>query len=282
MADVLTGLTEVAGTIESLVQAEIQMVLNAAVVVPGSIQDLSPQVGPGMDRVALPRLAKFTVNTKVENVAVDAQAVVLTSDLMILDQYKVVQFLMEDIADLQSKVNVTQAGVKQVGMDLAAELDSKLLTDIAAGTSAAAPDHRIAYANASTIAKADVLAARELLNLQNVPASERTLIVSPGSEADLLSIAEFTRVDESGGSAALRNGQIGKLFGFDVLVSSQALDLKSLAYHKTAHAYARQLQPFVESQRQVEHLATRWSISHIYASKHLDSGKRAVMLGTAA
>jgi hypothetical protein len=83
MSDVLTGLTEVAGTIESLVQAEIQLVLNANVVVPGAIMDLSDQVGPGMDRVSVPRLSKFTVNTKIENTAVDAQAVILADDTLI-------------------------------------------------------------------------------------------------------------------------------------------------------------------------------------------------------
>lgn len=282
MADVLTGLTEVAGTIESLVQAEIQLVLNANVVVPGAVMDLSGQVGPGMDRVAVPRLSKFTVNTKVENTAVDAQAVTLAVDTLVLDQYKVVQFLVEDIADLQSKVNTVQEGVRQVGADLASEMDQKLINDIEAGTSASSPDHRVAYVGATLLAKADILAARELLNIQNVPLADRSLLVSPGSEADILNISEFTRVDESGGSAALRNGQIGKLFGFDVLVSSQVEDLKTLAIHKSCHAFARQLLPQVESLRELQHLATRWSISHIYGSKHMDSGKRAVMLGTAA
>lgn len=282
MADVLTGLTDVSGTIESLVQAEIQMVLNANIVVPGAVMDLSDQVGPGMDRVAIPKLAKFTVSTKLENTAVDASAVSLSADSLVLDQYKVVQFLMEDIADLQSNVNVTQAGVRQVGADLASEMDLKLINDIESGTSSSAPDHRRAYLAGGVLAKADVLLARQLLNTQNVPLNDRSLIVSPESEANLLSISEFTRVDESGSSGALRNGQIGKLFGFDVLVSSQAEELKSLAFHKSCHAFARQLQPLVEQQRALEHLATRWSISHIYGSKHLDSGKRAVLLGTAS
>lgn len=282
MADQLTGLTEVAGTIEALVQAELQLQLVANAVMPGSIMDLSSQVGPGADRVAVPRLTNLSVQTKQENIAVDAQLVTLTADTLVLDQYKVVQFLIEDIADLQSKVSVAQGGIENAGRVMAAEMDLKLINDIESGTSASAPDHRVAYAAGGVLAKADVLAARELLSLQNVPLSDRFLLVSAESEADLLNISEFTRVDESGGSQALRNGEIGKLFGFTVLMSSQGEQLKSLAYHKSCHAFARQLLPKVEQQRELAHLADRWSVSHVYGSKHLDSGKRAVMLGTAS
>lgn len=281
MADVLTGLTETSATAEAIVSAEVQEVLVAQMVVPPTISDYSSMVGPGMDRVKIPRFGSFTVNTKAENTAVDAQSVAFATDSLLLDQHKVVQVLVEDIADLQAKVAITQVYVQQMAKDLAADMDLKLINDIETGTSASAPDHRVAYAGA-TLAKADILGARQLLNTQNVPMADRTLLVSPVSEAALMAISEFTRVDEAGGSAALRNGQIGKLFGFDVIMSSQVEDAKTLAYHKSAHAFARQLAPRVQQFNDIPNLAQRWSVDHIFGSKSLDSGKRQVLLGSAS
>jgi N4-gp56 family major capsid protein len=280
MADALTGLTEVTPTIEQLISAQVQEVLTANVVMPPLVWDWSAQAGPGIDRIKIPRLSNFTVNTKAENVAVDAQVNAFSTDDLLLNQHKVVQVLVEDIAELQSKVAVTRAYVDQMAKDLAADMDLFVLNELEAGVSTAAPDHKRAYAGAS-LAKADILLARQLLNEAKVPMSDRSCVVSPASEASLLSISEFVRVDESGGSEALRNGRIGKLFGFDVYVSSQAEDLKSMFFHKTAQAFARQMEPRVLQFQDVPNLAVRWSLDQIHGAKTLDSGKRQVLLGTA-
>lgn len=280
MADALSGLTEVDVTIEEIVSTELQEVLTASAVMPGAIMDMSAMVGPGMDTLSIPKFGHFTVGTKSENTAVDAQTNAFTVDKLLLDQHKVVQFLLEDIASLQAKVSVTQAYIQQIGKDMAAEMDLKIINDMESGVSTSAPDHKRAYVG-SVIAKADILLARQLLNEQNCPLSERSAVISPAEEAAILAISEFVRVDESGGSVALRNGEIGKLFGFTIMVSSQAEDLKSLFFHKTAHVFARQLAPRVQNFNDIPNLAMRWSVDHLYGSKHLDAGKRAVLLGTA-
>lgn len=280
MADALTGLTEVSGTIETIVSAEIQEVLSASIVVFPTLKDISAMVGPGMNTVKIPRFSSFTVQTKSENTDTEAAINAFSTDDLALDQHKYVSFLVEDIADLQSRVNTVSEYVKQAGVDLAVQMDQALLDGLEAGVSTSAPDHKIAYAG-SDLAKIDVLNARELLNVAKVPMAERCLIVSPGSEAALMNISEFTRVDEAGGSAALRNGQIGRLFGFDVLMSPLAEDLKTMAYHKSTMAVARQLAPRAQSFNDIKALGQRWVLDHIYGYKQLDGGKRSVLLGTA-
>lgn len=281
MADVSTGVSAAGNTIQQLVSAQVQEVLNANLVAAGAVQDLSSLVGPGQDTVKIPKMGKFTVNTKSAGTAVNAQTNAFGTDDLALSQYKVIQFLVEDIAQLESKVAITQAYVKQAAIDIATEMDAKIITDMAAGASSSAPDHRIAWDNALALLKQDFLNARRLLNIQNVPMNERSCIISPSEEASVLSIDSFVKVNESGGDSALRNGQIGRLFGFDVMVSSQAADAASLFFHKTAHSFARQLMPKVEYFRDVPNLSDRWSISHIYGSKHMDSGKRCVLVGSA-
>lgn len=283
MADVLTTKTQVAATIETIVSAQIQEVLTSEMVVPGTISDFSAQVGPGMDTLKIPKFGNFTVNDKVAGTAVSAQINAFSSDDLLLNKHQVVSFLVEDIADLQSKLAVTQVYVQQAGKDLAAKMDSELITSLNASPSAAAPDHLIQFANTptNTLGKADFLEARKLLSIQNVPLSDRFCLIGPDREKDILSISEFVRVDESGGSMALRNGEIGKLFGFSVMISNQQTSDNNLFYHKATHAFAKQMEPRVLQFQDVPNLAMRWSIDHIYGMKALDSGKRIVKINAA-
>jgi N4-gp56 family major capsid protein len=278
MADVLTTKTQVSATIETIVAAQVQQVLSAKMVVPGSISDYSSMVKPGMDTLKIPKFGKFTVGSKSAGTAVDAQTNAFSSDDLALSKHQVIQFLVEDLADLQSKLAITQEYVSQAASDMAAKMDADLITAMAASPSAAAPDHIIPFANTptSTLGKADFLAARRLLNVQNVPLDDRSCLIGPASEADILAISEFVRVDESGSQSALRNGEIGKLFGFSVLMSSQASD--PLFYHKSTHAYARQMDPRVQTENDLPNLAKRWSVDHIWGEKALDAGKRIVKI----
>lgn len=278
MADVLTTKTQVDATVEEIVSAQVQQVLTATMVIPGSIMDMSSQVGKGMDKLKIPRFGNFTVANKVAGTAVDAQINAFSTDDLDLDKHQVVQFLVEKHASVQAKIAVEQAYIEQAARDLAAKMDLDLYTILASGPSAAAPDHIVQFANTptNTLGKADFLAARKLLSNAKVPMEMRTCLISPLQESEILAISEFVRVDETGGSAALRNGMIGRLFGFDVLVSPQATEVQALFYHKNCQAYARQWAPEIAQESSLANLGVRWSIDHMWGSKHLYSGKLAV------
>lgn len=85
-----------------------------------------------------------------------------------------------------------------------------------------------------------VLAARKRLNDDNVPMNGRTLAVSTEIETALLSDPEnrLIRYDATGDSAnsALREASIGRLYGFDVVVSNALGDGTAAAYHRDALA----------------------------------------------
>lgn len=282
MSDAITGLTEAGGTatIETIVSAEVKDVLNANMVVGPTLKDFSAQVGPGMDTLKYPKFGNFTVSTKSENTAVDAQLNAFTADTLSLNRHKAIQILVEDIAELQSKVNMLQAYANQAAMDLAVEMDQFLLDTLEAGISTSAPDHKRAYAG-STIAAADILLARQLLNEAKVPMEDRYLVISPAEESALLAISAFTSAADFGSREPVVNGQIGRLFGFNVLMSQLAEDAKSMAYHRSAVIWARQLNPRVQSFYDLPNLAQRWSIDHIYGGVAVAPGVRSVLLGTA-
>lgn len=84
------------------------------------------------------------------------------------------------------------------------------------------------------------LAARKLLNNARVPSQGRSLVVGSDIEAELLTDDKFIRADYMGQTNAMREGQIGRVAGFDVFPSSAIDPAEAYAFHKTA---------FVMSQR---------------------------------
>jgi len=147
--------------------------------------------------------------------------------------------------------------------------------------STSTPDHDIKYNDATNedLERTDILEAKRLLDVANVPKDSRWSIISPAQEKNLLLINEFVLVNESGMAGSLRNGQIGRLFGFDIVVSNQIPQADggpSYFGHPSTQAVARQLMPKVEMDRDLPNLGDRHSISHIYGTKVLDGGKRHV------
>ena len=136
MADAISGLTQVDATIEEIVSQRVQEVLTAEMVVPPTIMDFSSEVGPGMDKLKIPRFDNFTPTIKASGTPVDAVTQTFATDDLDLDRHAVLQVLVEDIADLQAKINVTQSFVDQAGRDLAAEMDARLISQMEASPSA--------------------------------------------------------------------------------------------------------------------------------------------------
>ena len=129
-------------------------------------------------------------------------------------------------------VQVLDPMVKAVGIGnenaLAAVMNGAGVTQTQTGT-AAAPH-------------AAILAARTTLNKKNVPMGDRWLAVSPEVEQYLLTDAEnrLIRHDSSGDSpnTALRDAMVGRLYGFQVIVSNALTANTAIAYHMDAFAFA--------------------------------------------
>ena len=273
------GLTEVSAVIQETISTIIQeQLIESSKLIP-TVQNFP--AAPGEDKVKIPRAGNFSVDAKVENTAVTPQVLTYATDDLDLDQYKVIQVRLEDIARLQAKPDVVADIIKRMGRQLALDIDTYIVTQLES-TSAAAPDHRIAYDNATSLGKADILNARELLHVQNVPFNECYIGVSPASEANLLAIDDFVHVNKYGSAEGLQNGELGKLYGAKVIMSNEFDTAKTLVWHPTHCSFARQMMPKFEIEREVNYLADLYSLSQIYGAQVLDSGKRGVMLGTAA
>lgn len=275
MADVLMGVTETAATGQNSVSGLMQSYLYEKSRLLPSITDYSYLVQPGDKSLSIGRSSSFTVETKAENTAVSAQALTLAGDTITLENHRVIQFLLEDIASEQSKVAVIERALMQAAADLAVDIDTYIIAELVKA-SVSSPDHNIVFEATTTdiITLADILAARSLLQAQHVNVDECSILVGPEKEAEMLAIDSFIKTNEWGNSDPIQNGVIGKIYGMAVRIHSGATD-RMFTYHPSAVGFAQQMAS-VESARDLANMGTRVSASVLHGVEVLDEGKRQV------
>lgn len=84
------------------------------------------------------------------------------------------------------------------------------------------------------------MARKHLLDSRVPDDGQWTLAVGTSVEAALLTAPQFAHVSKSGSSAALRQGLIGSISGFNVLTSPGLPPDEAYAYHRTAYALSLQ------------------------------------------
>jgi hypothetical protein len=91
--------------------------------------------------------------------------------------------------------------------------------------------------------QAAVVAARKFLNAAGVPFDGRTLVIGTDLEELFLTSDQLVRYDESGSTSALRDATIGRIAGFEVIVSQQIAPTAGICYHRSAIAMAQMAPP---------------------------------------
>ena len=108
MADALMGVTETSAAALANISSMAQMYLQQESKLLPTVSNFSNLAVPGASSIKLPRSGGFTVGDKSENTSVNSQVITYAADTISLNQHRVVQFLLEDIANQQSMVNVVQ------------------------------------------------------------------------------------------------------------------------------------------------------------------------------
>lgn len=272
---------------QEIVNSIVQQELIQSMVLAPTLTDMSGRVGAGMDKLKLPRTGSFTATAKADGVNMTSQALTFVTDDLALDQHYGVYTTIERIASLQANVDLLGEVAKRMASALAYEMDAKIYAQMKL-TSAAAPDHRVLFDNdpTATLAKNDFVKAKKLLKLQNVPMGDNKLFaaLSPERESDILKLSDFVSADswQTGSESAKLNGVIGRIYGFNIVISNVVEDAAVIFYHSDHVAWARQLQPTMDTDANVPALGVDVALSHIYGCKVTQSGKMGVLIGSAA
>lgn len=180
--------------------------------------------------ISRPTVADYTKNSTT----ITPETLTDANRSLVIDQCKYFAFEVDDVDMRQSKDGgaLMSEAAQEAAYSLADTVDlyvAGLYTGIDAG-------NKISTTSVTTAA----LAVTGLVNLKvkldnaNVPMQGRYVIVPPWYHGLLLQSDTFVRVDASGTSEALRNGQVGRAFGFDVFVSNNVTNVTGDDYLVTA------------------------------------------------
>lgn len=166
------------------------------------------------DTVKIPSLPEFDDAIELgESDAADADGITATTQSLVINRRVVKDFIVTNKALLQSIPFV--AKLKEMAVYAINKKIQAIIISLSI-PSPSSPDNAIAFDSGTTAALADLLEAKELLDNQSVPMSDRHIVLGSAQLNDLFNITGFTSSDfVASANSPLQTGQIpGQLLGF--------------------------------------------------------------------
>lgn len=238
------------------------------------------------DSVKINAIGSITVGSYTKNSDInDPEDITGAGTTLLIDQANYFNFQVDDIDRVQARPDVMSEAMREAGYALKDELDG----DLAALWSQVSADNFIGT-NGSP--KTDMgtagyplnylLQLATILDQNNVPTDGRWVIIPPWVKELLLK--GDTRILNPGTPQAemrLANGNIGRIAGFDVLVSNNVVNTsddnyKIMAGHPMAWTLAEQIVK-VEAYRMEKRFADAVKGLHVYGCKVIRPSAMAVL-----
>ena len=180
------------------------------------------------DSVKITNFVDPTIGTYTAHTDITIEDVDDATQSLLINQQKYFAFEVDDIEKAQS-VNggaVLNTAITRASYGLKNTLDQFILTTMAAGASAAAPDHQVAEATISTATAAyDALVDWSvMLDQADIPEEDRFVVVTPAFYGKILKDSRFIAAGDAAGAAARANGRVGQAAGFEVFKSNNLPD----------------------------------------------------------
>lgn len=268
MADEVMTVTEMSAAIPEIWSSAFYDVLLAKLPMNESVaQDYQGEIAQLGDTVNVSQVPEFgQADELVEGAKNDADSVTLTQIQLVINKMLVKDFMITKRAMIQSIDTMNKLRDLAI-YSIAKKMQANIFADIV--PSASAPDHSIAYTTGSTLALADILAAKELLDAADVPNENREMIVGSAQFNDIFLITGFMSSDFVAGANGLSSGQINiPLLGFNFKWTTEAASTCYL-FHRSFYQIAVQQVPQVEVfNRGVDgERATRVNVTALYGQK---------------
>ena len=268
-------------SLNEILKSEIQEYLGGSeAILVKTITDLSARVRPGMDRVTVPRISGLALANITAGTRATAGGMTTAGDALLLDQSKQVPEYISYDDGLESAVDLKaaflEAAPRVFAQGIEAALAAALETDGTAANNFESPS-----AGAGVFSVDDFGTSKRILDVANVPSSERYAALNPVDMERLAGFSEFEDGQKSLSDQALKDGIVTRIKGFNVVMSNDITSGVITCYHKSAVAYAMQDGvSFIEKMNEEfaqEFVALRGK----YGVKALDNGERRVSILTA-
>lgn len=228
------------------------------------------------DTVHIGSLTRPTISSYVKNTTViNPQTLATTDQTLVIDQAKYFAFEVDDVdaRQVRNAGGLLSTAAQEAAQGLAGVADGYLSGLAVAGAGTTLTAGAVATADAAFLV---VRKLRVALDKANVPSSGRYLIVSPEFYALILGDARFINAAAYGSSAPIRNGEVGSILGFAVLVSNTipagtagtlpAVSNYVVAGHPMALTFAEQINK-TEAYRPESSFADAIKGLHLYGAK---------------
>jgi hypothetical protein len=191
------------------------------------------------DRVKISSFPEFSDATELaEDAANDADAITVTQQDLIINKRIVKDFIVTSLAQLQSLPAMDKLREMAVYAILK-KIQKIIIDDIA--PSVAAPDHTLSYTGAGgTLAFADLLASKKLLDAADVPMPDRHCVLGASATNSIFNITGFTSSDFVTGNSLITTGQLqNALLGFVPHFTTEVGNV-SFLFHRSFYTMAAQ------------------------------------------
>ena len=220
-----------------------------------------------------------------------------------IDRHKEYSRLIEDIVDVQALESLRRFYTDDAGYAIAKQVDSDLLVEFfkvsgatinftfSTNTIATTSTFGTIYegdgstwdeAGTTDISDAGIRAFIKVLDDNDVPFSERYMIIPTIAKQDLLGLARFTEesfVGERAGANSIRNGIVGNTYGVDVYVTTRtplvedalasADNVSGFMFQRDANLLVEQMGVRSQTQYKQQWLADLFTTDMLYGTKLL-------------
>ena len=248
------------------------------------------------DTVHIPAPTRGTANAKVSTDAVTLIAATESEVQVSINKHYEYSRLIEDIVEAQALNSLRQFYTADAGYALARRVDTDLVqlgrafngatvgTDDYATSAASTKayigsDGTTAYnsstSNAAALTDAAIRRTIQRLDDNDTPMDGRFFIIPPSSRNTLMGLARYTEQAFVGDGNAIRNGEIGNLYGIPVFVTSNAdfgagtsgTDRICLMGHRDSMVLVEQMAVRSQTQYKQEYLGTLFTADTLYGVK---------------
>lgn len=245
--DQIMGATQLSSIIPELWSAKFYPTLLAELPFADLVsRDYEGEIANLGDTVNITKFPQFALaNELLEDEKNDADSITLSTVQLLINKQVVKDYIITNKSMQQSIDAATK--LRDLAMhSVMKKMQALIINEII--PSAAAPDHQITYTAGTTLALADILAAKELLDLQDVPDDgTRSMTLGSAQANDLFNIAGFVSRDFSPNADALTSGAITTpIMGFKYKTTT-ALGNTSFFFHPSFLTLAVQKQPEVKT-----------------------------------
>ena len=248
------------------------------------------------DTVHVPAPTRGNASAKTATNAVTLIAATESEVQILINKHYEYSRLIEDIVEAQALNSLRQFYTSDAGYALARQVDTDLVQlgrafngatvgtdDYATSNSATkayiGSDGTTAYnsttSNAAALTDAAIRRTIQRLDDNDTPMDGRFFIIPPSSRNTLMGLARYTEQAFVGDGNAIRNGEIGNLYGIPVFVTSNAdfgagssgADRICLMGHKESMVLVEQMGVRSQTQYKQEYLGTLFTSDMLYGVK---------------